>query len=581
VLSDPGDIIFWAQVPPSDSLAAAREALIATVEGVKAKPIAAAEVDRVRAKALRQFDETFNDPQKLGVAISESIATGDWRLFFLQRDQWRKLTPGDVQRVALDYLKPANRTVGQFIPDSKPDRAPTPPSADLMALVKDYKGDPSVAAGESFEPTPANLEARTQRFTLPNGMKVTLLPKKTRGETVQLQMRLHQGDEKSLTGMSPRGGLATSMLALGTKKRDRQAFEDALDGLRAKLSIGGGETETVVRGQTVRAHLPELLRLTNEALREPSFPATEFEKLKRERLASLEEGKTDPQTIAERALERWDNPYPKGDVRYTPTFDEEVAEIKGAKLDQVKGFYSRFIGGANAELALVGDFDPAAMKTLVTELFGAWKSPSPFARVPNPYRPPAPTVMTAQTPDKANAAMFGRVAVKINDRSDDLPALIVVDKILGASPESRIPDRVREKEGLSYGIQTWIAPSSFEENSQINLYAIFAPQNRERLRTAISEELARALKDGFTETEIADAKRSLLQARRIARAQDGSLASGLVQQAYLGRTWDYAQKIDEAIAAVTLDRVNAALRKYVDAAGFAYSYAGDFAKAKP
>ena len=138
-----------------DSLAAARDTLIATVEGVKAKPITAAEVDRVRAKALRQFDETFNDPQKLGVAISESIATGDWRLFFLQRDQWRKLTPGDVQRVALEYLKPANRTVGQFIPDAKPDRAPTPPDVDIVALVKDYKGDPGVAAGESFEPTPA------------------------------------------------------------------------------------------------------------------------------------------------------------------------------------------------------------------------------------------------------------------------------------------------------------------------------------------------------------------------------------------------------------------------------------------
>ncbi len=151
VLHDPGNIIFWAQVPPGDSLAAARDALIATVEGVKAKPITAAEVDRVRAKALRQFDETFNDPQKLGVAISESIATGDWRLFFLHRDQWRKLTAADVQRVAQEYLKPANRTTGQFIPDSKPDRAPTPPAADIGALVKDYKGDPSVAAGESFE----------------------------------------------------------------------------------------------------------------------------------------------------------------------------------------------------------------------------------------------------------------------------------------------------------------------------------------------------------------------------------------------------------------------------------------------
>ena len=79
---------------------------------------------------------------------------------------------------------------------------------------------------------------------------------------------------------------------------------------------------------------------------------------------------------------------------------------------------------------------------------------------------------------------------------------------------------MREKEGLSYGIQTWLAPSSFEENSQLNLYAIFAPQNRERVRTAIGEELARALKDGFTEAEVADAKRALLQARRIARAQD-------------------------------------------------------------
>ena len=397
VLADPGNIIFWAQVPPNDSLAAARDALIATVEGVKAKPITAAEVDRVRAKALRQFDETFNDPQKLGVAISESIATGDWRLFFLQRDQWRKLTPGDVQRVALEYLKPANRTTGQFIPDSKPDRAPTPPNADIMAMVKDYKGDPGVAAGESFEPTPANLEARTQRFTLPNGMKVALLPKKTRGETVQVQIRLHQGDEASLKGTSPRGELAASMLTLGTKKRDRQAFEDTLDRLRAKLAIGGGETETSAKGQTVRAHLPDLLRLTAEALREPAFPATEFEKLKRERLTALEEQKTDPQAIAERALARWDNPYPKGDVRYVPTYDEELAEIKGAKLDDVKRFYSRFVGGANAELAIVGDFDPVAVKALVTELFGAWKSPSPFARVPNPYRPPAPTVMTAQT----------------------------------------------------------------------------------------------------------------------------------------------------------------------------------------
>jgi hypothetical protein len=166
-------------LPLADPLDAARDTLIATVEGLRATPVTDAEVERVRSKALRRFDDTFNDPQRLGVAISESIALGDWRLFFLQRDHWRKVSAADVQRVALAYLKSSNRTVGLFVPDAKPDRAPAPEIVDIAAMVKDYKGDPGVSAGEAFDPTPANLEARTQRFVLPNGMKVALLPKKT------------------------------------------------------------------------------------------------------------------------------------------------------------------------------------------------------------------------------------------------------------------------------------------------------------------------------------------------------------------------------------------------------------------
>ena len=579
-LADPGNLILWAQVPVGDALDAARDTLLGTVENLRANPITEAEVDRVRAKAIRQFDVTFNDPQRLGIAISESIALGDWRLFFLQRDRWRKLTAADVQRVAVEYLKPSNRTLGQFIPEAKPDRAPAPPSADVAAMVKDYKGDASVAAGEAFDPTPAVLEARTQRFALPNGMKVAVLPKKTRGETVQIQLRLHYGDENALTRMPPRGGLAAAMLSLGTKKRDHQAFEDALDGLRAKLTITGNETATSVHGETVRAHLPDLLRLAAEALREPAFAPAEFEKLKREQLTALDEQRTDPESVAERALERWDNPHAKGHVHYVPTFDEERAAINATALEAVKAFHARFVGGANAELAVVGDFDPVAIRALVTELFGTWKSPAPYARVPNPYRPPAPTVLSALTPDKANATLMGRLPLQFNDRSEDLPTLMVVDRLLGGSQEARIPDRVREREGLSYSIQTWLPVSSFEENTPMMLYAIFAPENRDRVRIGIAEELARALKDGFTEAEVGHAKTALLQARRIARTQDGTLAGALASQSQLDRTWDFAAKLDAGLAAVTVERANAVLRKYVKPDGFAWSYAGDFAKAK-
>ena len=199
---DPGYAMFLVQVPETDSIEAARVAMLQTVEGVRQQPITAAELDRVRAKTLKDIDETLNDPQRLGIALSSAIAAGDWRLYFLWRDQWRKVTTADVDRVAIAYFKAANRTVGEFIPDAAPDRSPTPPTVDIPALVKDYKGDAAIAAGEAFDATPSNLDARAQRFTLANGMKVVLLPKKTRGETVNFALRLRYGDVITVAGKS-------------------------------------------------------------------------------------------------------------------------------------------------------------------------------------------------------------------------------------------------------------------------------------------------------------------------------------------------------------------------------------------
>ena len=179
--------------------------MFATIENLKKEPITEAEVARIRAKAAKYFDDILSNPQKFGVAISESVALGDWRLFFLQRDRYRSVTAADVQRVALDYLKRSNVTVGEFIPDAKPDRAPVPPTVDVAAMVKDYKGDADAVAGEAFDTSIANLDARTQRFTLPNGMKVALLPKKTRGEAVNFVVSLHFADEKSAFGKQADG----------------------------------------------------------------------------------------------------------------------------------------------------------------------------------------------------------------------------------------------------------------------------------------------------------------------------------------------------------------------------------------
>ncbi len=575
---DPGSLIFWVQVPLGDALEAARTTLLDTLWAIKGKPFADDEVARVRTKALKDFDDTINDPDQFATAISEAIAQGDWRLLFLQRDRWRTLTAADVQRVALAYLKPANLTLGMFIPDSAPDRAAIAAKVDVPAMVAGYKGDPPVAAGETFDPSPTNLEARTQRHTLANGMKLALLTKKTRGETVQFQLMLGVGDADSLRGSSPASGLAAAMLKRGTAKRDRQAFEDALDKFKAKLEFGGGGGTVLAQGETVRANLPAVLALLAEALQEPAFAPAEFEKLKRERLASLAQSRAEPGPVAARALARYDNPYAPDDVRYAPTFDEEAKRLESASLDAVKAFHKRFYGASHAQFAIVGDFDVDAARAQAAQALGRWTSTAQYARVPQPYRPPKPAALMFETPDKANAFLRGGYAIPMNDSAVDFPAMLVANELLGNGDISRLFNRIREKEGMSYSVGSVLVPSATDENSRFIFYAIFAPTALPKIRTAFAEELGRAVKDGFTDEEIENGKRALLEERQIGRSEDSALAESLVTQAYVGRTWAFSGKTDATIAALTREQVNGALRKYLRPGEIAYAIAGDFAK---
>ncbi|HXR55711.1 MAG TPA: pitrilysin family protein [Casimicrobiaceae bacterium] len=577
-LHDAGFVIFWAQVAPGQSIDAARDTMLATLYDVAAHPITEPELARVRIKAQKDFDDTINDPQQMAVALADSIAEGDWRLFFIHRDQWHALKPADVTRVGTEYLKASNLTIGLFEPEAKPDRAPLAAAINVPALVANYKGEPPVAAGEAFDPTPANLESRTQRFTLSSGMNVALLPKKTRGETAEIEIRLDMGDVKSLENSSPTSSLTADMLERGTTKHDRQAFQDALDKLRSKLDISGGGATVTVAGTTVRASVPEVLRLAAEALREPAFPAAEFTQLKSELLTHLEQSRTDPSALARRAAARAGDPYPPQDVRYTPTIDEEIARVRAVDLAAVKAFYAKFYGASHAEMAIVGDFDVATVKPLLEQLFGGFASPMPYTRVPQPFYSTKAAPMTFDTPDKANAAMFGRLSMQLTDQSPDYASLLVANRVLGGDSDSRIFQRVRVKGGFSYAVGTVFRPASIDPNSSLILYAIFAPQNLDNVRNATADEIKRALDSGFTAQEITAAKKAVLEERRITRAQDPAVAGALVSQAFLGRTWAESEKIDREIEAVTPESATAALRKYVIPANIAFAYAGDFAK---
>ncbi|HJY75404.1 MAG TPA: pitrilysin family protein [Burkholderiales bacterium] len=572
-LHDPGFVYFGASLPKDGKLDPAREALIATVEGLKGEPIRADEVERARTALLNDFEKTQLDTGGYVRALSEFAAIGDWRLFFLYRERLKKVALADVQRVAEHYLKPANRVLGTFIPTDAPDRADIPPSQEWQAALDAFKGESQgVRLGEAFDPSPKNIESRVVRKNLSNGIQAALLPKTTRGGRVIATLTLHWGDEKSLTDREVACSFAGGMLMRGTQKKSRADIKDAFEKLNATVAVSGDGASIEVR----RENLVPTLRLVAEVLREPAFSPAEFDELKRAALSGAEAQRTDPSAQASLQLARHLSLYPKGHPNYTPDVEERIEWLRAATLEDAVGCYRQLFGATGAEFSAVGEFDPDELARVVGELFGDWRTPSPFVRVPSRYFDRPATEKEVLTPDKANAVLRAGINLKVRDDNADFPALVLANYLLGGSSTARMPGRVREKEGLSYSTFSSFNASAFDEAGSFRIGAIFAPQNRSRVERAIREELARAVRDGFSAEEVSAGKQALLEQRRMARTQDRALANRLSSYLFMKRTFAWDVDFEAKIAALTPAQVDAALRRHFDPAKLSLVTAGDF-----
>lgn len=575
---EPGVALFGAEVPKDASIDEARDALIQTLNDFSKKPATQEEVDRARIALLKDIDLAMNSSDRVGLELSEWIAMGDWRLFFLHRDRIRKVVPDEVQKVAAAYLEPSNMTVGEFIPTTKPERAEIPATPNVAEMLKDYKGDAMVAAGEAFDPSPANIESRVKRITTPEGLKMALLAKKTRGNKVVARINLRFGNEKSLMNRSTQGSLAGDMLMRGTTKHTRQQIQDELDRLKASVVVFGSVTQAGASIETVRENLPAVLKLVVEMLREPSFPASEFELLKQEQITGIEQQRSEPDSMAEIEYARHMNPYPKGDVRYEMTIDESLVELKETNLEDVIQFYRDFYGASNTEISVVGDFDDAEVGQLMTGLLKDWKNPQVYERIPGVYHNVSPIDKKLETPDKANAFFVAGINLSLRDDDPNYPSLVMGNYMLGGASNSRLRTRIRTKEGISYSVGSQLSASPLDKDGSFEAFAIYAPENLGRLESAFQEEMNLALKSGFTAEELKLASTGYLQARQVARAQDNELAGKLLAYLFLDRTLNWDAEFEQKIKALTPEQIVEAMRAFIDPAKLTIVKAGDFAK---
>jgi zinc protease len=420
------------------------------------------------------------------------------------------------------------------------------------------------------------------------------------GGTVSVAIELHFGDAASLAGHNAAAQLAGSLLMSGTGSMSRQQIQDELEKLNARIQVsgggggggfggrgggrggpaGGGSMSGASASIIVKPeNLPAAMRLAVEMLRAPAYPEAEFDRIKGQRVRALENVPSQPEQLSAQELQRHLSPFAKGDAQYQPTREEQLEEMKKVTLADVRKFHDQFYGASHGEFVLVGDVDQTAVQKLAAELLGSWTTPGPYARLTSPYKKAEAINKKIETPDKENAQFEAGMRLKLSENDADYPAMVLANYMFGGSITARMPNRIRNREGLSYGASSRFSAPTEGDAGLFSATVSCNPVNMPKVEASFVDELKKTLREGFTQAELTEAKRAYADARKVNRSQEAALVGLIASHEQLGRTLLYDEQQEARIQALTVEQVNAAFRKYLDPAGVTIVKAGDFKKA--
>ncbi len=594
---DPGLVIVSATLNQDQSLDAARDAIYKALDDIVKNPPTRDEIDRVTSQLARGLENSLSNSQSIATgALNSSIAQGDWRLMFLQHDRLQDIVPGDVVRAAQTYFKPSNRTVGYYIPDLAPNRTVVPAAPDLAETFRNYTSKVSVVRGESFDPTIANIESRIARSKLSNGMKVAVLSKKTANSIVSATIDLRFGDATTLAGQREAASFAGSLLMAGTKSHTRTEIQETLRKLNAQVFVSGGGGAGGGGGRGGRGGGPgggglssvsatisapaenfaAALQLAVEMLKEPAYPQDEFDRIKSQRVKALELKQTEPNQLANDQLTRHLSPFAKTDAQYAPTREEQLPDVEKVTLADAKKFHDEFYGASHGVLAVVGPVDAAAIQKQAASLLGSWKTTKTYKPLLAPFKKVDPINVKIETPDKANAVFLAGERFQLSQNDPDYAAIVLASYMFGETITSRISDRIRNREGLSYGANARLTVPAEGDSAMLSGTVSLNPAVGPKVESSFMDELKKVHDSGFTAAEVDAAKKAYLDSRMVGRSTDGALLGLMVSHEQIDRPFKWDADLETRIQALTVAEINAAFRKHIDPNGVSIVKAGDF-----
>jgi zinc protease len=532
------------------------------IEAAAARGVSQAQLERARLAELNAFERLANSHETLAPLLSDAEVAGDWRLFFWQRDVVKTLSLDEVNAALKKWAVAVNRS-DVLLRHADGVAAPEQPTfADVRALLA---GQTWPAISRQADPIPSSAgELAKATVNIPldgKRARAALISRRTQGDLAWLVLNNDYGNESALAGRRAACAMGDSLMAFGGAGLSRDQLGEKLEALQAHWSLGLDG----IALEAPRRNIDAALDLLLAAWTSPALPASEFDRLKAGAIARLEAGLKDPGQVAANASSlRFDN-YPARHPLQPRSLEQQLAESRAVSLADASACVADFSGLAEVRLALVGAFSVPDVQALWTRVARLPAAKIPYARVQDIDAPLTvdTTPIKVSMPEKPNATIGGSTLLRITDDSPDFPALRIAVKVLGGDADSRIWQRLREREGLAYSAGVTLSGNHFESRSRLTIQASAGSDKADAALGSLQDELARALKDGFTEQEVARAKDAWLQERKMALRSEQSFAAALAQGLYSGRDYAWLAQYDEKIAKLTAHEVTLALRKYL------------------
>ncbi|WP_419869645.1 M16 family metallopeptidase [Chryseobacterium sp. CT-SW4] len=582
VVRDPGMVYFNFDVPKDKNLDEATRSVKSELDKVATLKYTEEDLKRAKAKLIKDIENEKNNTINYAIGLTEIIGAGNYKLGFIYRDNVEKLTLADINRVAQKYFKNNNRTVGVFRPAANEERVFPAEFRDnqIADLVKGYQGKALEKEPAPFEASIANIKKNLKEGKLSNGMKYGLIHKELKGGKVQGAFRFRIGNEKDLQGKNAIGSITAALLKSGTTTRTKEQIQDELDRMKSSVNIYVYGQNLIVNLTTYKQYYPDVMSILQDMLTNSIFPDNELAKTVTETNTWLEGQLKDPNAIANNELQRLASPYPKSSIFYVPSLQEQIDDNKKVTKAQVLDFYKNIMGVSDAAGTLISDLDPKLAEAQLEKTFGTFTAKSKFVEVKPTFFETKKLDKNIITPDKENAVALGTSSFKMSQDNPDYPALVMANEILGSGGflSARLPMRLREKDGISYGVGSYLNVPVTNDVASWNYYAYLNPTKRDAVEAAIKEEVRKALASGFTQEELDSNKKSYANQRTTSLGMDNMLVNLVNNQLLLGVPLEKFDEQNKKIQNLTLSEVNGALKKYLSENNLISVFAGDFNK---